>query len=64
MTGKMTIKTYIQTTMFPELDRRLAALEKRMTRQKKNPVETELDLFPHIETQMVFEDYFPGFLAH
>lgn len=54
------MKSYIQMTLFPDHDRRqiqIAPLEKT----KRLPVETALDLFPRIERQLEFADYFPGF---
>lgn len=47
-------------TLFPDHDRlqiQTAPLEKA----KRLPVETALDLFPRIERQLEFADYFPGF---
>ncbi|MCG8634774.1 MAG: hypothetical protein MI863_13155 [Desulfobacterales bacterium] len=57
----MKMITYIQTTMFPELDRRLARQMPRAKKKKRLPIETALDLFPRKERQLVFADYFPGF---
>jgi hypothetical protein len=51
-------KIYIQATMFPEHDRRHI---KPVPKTKRLPIEKALDLFPRIERQLVFEDYFPGF---
>ncbi len=53
--------TYIQTTMFPDLDHQLVQLTLRAKKAKRLPVETALDLFPRKERQLVFADYFPGF---
>ena len=57
--NKMT--TYIQITMFPDLDRRLIGTTLRAKRAKRLPVEKYLDLFPRKERQLAFEDYFPSF---
>lgn len=53
--------TYIQITMFPDLDRRLLGTMSQSKRVKRLPVEKYLDLFPRKERQLAFEDYFPGF---
>ena len=58
---KEEISTYVQATLFPELDRRLARSMPRPQKKKRLPIETALDLFPRIETQLVFEDFFSGF---
>ncbi len=55
------MNTYIQTTMFPDQDRKQVQLARRAKRVKRFPKETDLDLFPRKERQLVFEDYFPGF---
>lgn len=52
---------YIQITMFPEHDRRLAQSAPKEEKTKRLPIETALDLFPRKERQLVFADYFPGF---
>jgi len=55
------MNTYIQTTMFPDQDSQLIQITQRKKYVKKLPKETVLDLFPHKEKQLVFEDYFPSF---
>ena len=62
MTGqkRQRMNSYIQTTMFPDHDRQqiqIAPLKKT----KRLPIEKALDLFPRIERQLEFADYFPGF---
>ncbi len=62
MIGKKSkMNTYIQTTMFPDLDHQLVQLALRAKESKRLPIETALDLFPRKERQLVFADYFPGF---
>ena len=53
--------TFIQTTMFPDHDRQYTLLAPRVEKTKRLPIEKALDLFPHIERQLEFTDYFPGF---
>ncbi len=53
--------TYIQTIMFPELDRQLTQTTHRSQKAKRLPIEKALDLFPRKERQLIFADYFPGF---
>jgi len=54
------MNTYIQTTMFPGHDRQQIQIVPRK-KTKKWPIEKALDLFPRIERQLEFADYFPGF---
>lgn len=57
------VTLYVQATLFPELDRKLLKAMPREKKAKRLPIETALDLFPHRERQLVFEDYFPGFMV-
>ena len=52
------MNSFIQLTLFPDLDCQQII---PIPRAKRLPVETALDLFPRIEKQLVFADYFPGF---
>jgi hypothetical protein len=63
MTGENTKKMtlYIQITMFPDHDRWQAQSAPKGKKAKRLPIEIALDLFPRIERQLVFADYFPGF---
>ena len=54
------MNSYIQMTLFPDHDR-LQIQITPLKKAKRLPVETALDLFPRIERQLEFADYFPGF---
>lgn len=54
------MNSYIQMTMFPDHDRQQIQIAHR-EKTKRLPIEKALDLFPRIERQLEFADYFPGF---
>ncbi len=55
------MNTFIQITMFPNYDSKHTKVMLSAIKTKKLPIETALDLFPRIERQLVFTEYFPGF---